>query len=748
MTTRTSEALQVAELEIEGMHCASCVARIEAVVGRLEGVREIAVNLATRTGRVVFDPAVVDLDRIVARINEIGFEARPAEEEAPEALLERQREAWKKRVAALVAGAALALPVAVSSMLHISWPGRNLFEMVATAAVIALAGRPFFVGAWKALRARSPDMNVLVAMGVGAAFLYSSAVTLLPAFWQRHGLPTHTYFEAAAVICVFVALGRLMEERARLRTGDAVRRLLARTPQTATRVSDAGLQTVPLSEVRVGDLLLVKPGELLPVDGIVVEGTSWVDESLLTGESIPVEKGPGDNVVSGTMNTSGALTIRATQVGSETVLQRIARRVRDAQATKPPVARLADRVAAVFVPVVVAIAFVSACAWLLFGGPSALPHALQAFIAVLVIACPCALGLATPTAIMVATGEAAQRGILFREAAALEAASQLDVLLLDKTGTLTEGHPRVVEVWSADEKTWPAKQILAVAAWAEQLSEHPLAAAIVSAAEHTPTERPTSFAAYPGKGVVAESAGQRVAVGSLLFLQEWGSHSAELERVLEQMANRGLTPLAVGVNGEAIGAFGLADSIKKDAPAVVAALRERGLALWLVTGDRPETAQAVAQRLGIEQFRAGIDPMGKADFVRSLQARGHRVGFVGDGINDAPALAQATVGFAMGAGADVAIEAGDVTLLGKRLLPLVHALDLAHATLTTVRQNLFFAFVYNAACIPLAAGLLYPIAGIQLDPMIASAAMAASSVSVVGNSLRLKRRLRQNLPGA
>lgn len=733
--------------EIEGMHCASCVARIEKVIGSMAGVHAVNVNLATREGRITYDPQQISTDQIMARLREIGFEPKLSTTvrttSASESRLARAR--LRRQVIEVLVGASLATPIAILGMTHIPWAYKDHFNFIATAVVLALIGRQFLVGAWKAIRSGTADMNVLVALGVSTAFLYSTAVVLAPDLWKRLGVVPHTYFEAAAVICVFVALGRLLEERARLHTGDAIRALLERTPRTVTRVCAGGTETVLLEEVQVGDVLILRPGEMVPVDGIVVDGASWVDEALLTGESVPVEKHAGDRVVSGTLNTTGALTIRATHVGADTVLQRIVQLVREAQSTKPPIARLADRVSAIFVPTVLAIAFLSASFWLLLGGKAHLGHALQSFVSVLVIACPCALGLATPTAIIVACGLAARRGILFRKAEALERSSELNTIVLDKTGTLTQGQPALVKVVSFDPTRWSDDDVIQLAAWAEQYSEHPLARSVVAAATARQiTPPPDRFQAFPGKGVVAEQGPQRVAVGSTALLAQLGIPIEKAAQLMSQLAEEGTTPLAVALGHECIGILALADPLKPEAPSVVQSLLSCGYEVWLVTGDRQEVGRAVAAKVGIKHWVAEVDPFGKAERVADLQRNGRRVGFVGDGINDAPALARADVGFAMGTGADVAVETGDVTLLGKNLDALVHALDIAGETMATIRQNLFFAFVYNAACIPLAAGVFYPISGILLNPMVASAAMAMSSVSVVSNSLRLGRRLRRS----
>jgi len=741
----TAPAQQSLLCEIQGMHCASCVARIEKVVGSLEGVANVSVNLATREGRIIYDPQRVSAEQIIQHINEIGFEAKPvsAERDDAAALASQERLAWKKRLIAVATGFVLALPVAVLSMAPIHWQYRDYVNLLLTTLVLITVGRQFFVAGWKTIRAGSADMNVLVSMGVGTAYLYSLFSVVAPQLVRQWGLPAHTYFEAAAVICVFVALGRLLEERARVRTGDAVRALLQRTPQTVVRLVDGRQEIVPLDAVKVGDTLLVRPGDFVPVDATVVEGTSWVDESLLTGESVPVEKAAGDRVIGGTLNTGGALVIRATHVGADTVLRRIVQLVREAQATKPPIARLADRVSAVFVPSVVAVALLAAVGWLVFGGTDKTGQALQAFVSVLIIACPCALGLATPTAIIVAAGQAAQHGILFRQAAALELASRLQTIVLDKTGTLTVGRPELVAVHSLSPQRWPEQEILRWAAWAEQFSEHPLARAIVERTRAFPQPPPSRFEAIVGKGVVAQSEERRVLVGTAALLESFGIETRELTPLMHELARQGATPLAVAVGEEAIGVLGLADRPKPEARDVVAALHERGLEVWLCTGDRAEVAQALAEEVGISQWVAGVDPFGKAQRVAELQRQGQIVAFVGDGINDAPALAQAHVGFALGAGADVAIQAGDVTLLGKSLWALPLTIEVATLTMRTIRQNLFFAFAYNVACIPIAAGLLYPFFRLSLNPMLASAAMAASSVCVVTNSLRLASRLRR-----
>ncbi|MCX7625142.1 MAG: heavy metal translocating P-type ATPase, partial [Candidatus Sumerlaeaceae bacterium] len=610
--------------KIEGIHCASCVARIEKLVGAMPGIASVFVNLATRQGRIAYDPDRISADDILKKINEIGYsasiESYPCEATAADGAAEQAK--WKRQAYELTIGFALALPVAALSMMPVHWFWRDWFNLLATSGVLLIVGRRFFSGAWNALRGGAADMNVLVSLGVGTAYLHSLAILAFPSVREKWAITSHTNFEAAAVICVFVALGRLLEERARVRTGDAVRSLLSRTPQTVVRIKDGTQQEVPLGDVRVGDLLLIRPGDFVPVDGVVTEGSSWLDESLLTGESLPVEKKIGDNVFSGTVNTTGAVIIRAMHVGADTILRRIVQVVQEAQSTKPPIARLADRVSSIFVPIVVAIAVLAATTWLLVGGVENFGYAVQAFVSILIIACPCALGLATPTAVIVAAGQAAQRGILFRKAEALEKAAQLEVMLLDKTGTLTEGIPQVVAVESCDPARWTAEEILKTAAWAEQFSEHPLARAIVESAPPTEWSPPTQFHALAGKGVVASGEERMVHVGTVDLLTSVRIAVDRGQPIIERLARTGVTPLAVAINGTFVGVLGLADQPKPESRRVVHDLKQRGFEVGLVTGDRGEVAHAVAESVGISKIIAGVDPLGKAEMVRELQRQG------------------------------------------------------------------------------------------------------------------------------
>ncbi len=647
-------------------------------------------------------------------------------------------------------GAAFALPLFALSMArdfglvghwaHAPWVNWLMFALATP--VQLYVGWDYYRGGWKSLRNGSANMDVLVALGSSVAYVYSVVVAAALTFGSA-AAGDHVYFETAALIITLIKLGKLLEVKAKGETSAAIRELMGLRAKTARVVRGGAEVDVPVEEVVPGDVVLVRPGERLPVDGVVVDGRSAVDESMLTGESMPVEKGPGDEVVGATLNREGALRFRATRVGSETALAQIIRLVQQAQGSKAPIQRLADQVAAVFVPVVIVLAVGTFLVWWLAVGAGFTP-ALIRMVAVLVIACPCALGLATPTAVMVGTGRGAKLGVLFRSSAALERAQALDVVVLDKTGTVTRGEPSVLEVVArtrGDEA-----RLLALAASAERRSEHPVAGAVVREAERRGAvlHEPANFRAIPGRGVEATVEGHVVVVGSRRLLEERGVELAWLDAEARRMEEEARTPLWVAVDGSAVGLLAVADSVKEGSAAAVAELRGRGLRVVMLTGDNLRTAQAVAREVGIEEVRAEVLPDQKADVVRELQAAGALVAMVGDGINDAPALAQADVGIAIGTGADVAMEAADVTLIRGDLRSVPQALALSAATMRTIRQNLFWAFFYNAVLIPVAAGALYPLAGLpamlrQLHPILAALAMAFSSVSVVGNSLRLGR---------
>jgi Cu+-exporting ATPase len=620
---------------------------------------------------------------------------------------------------------------------------RNLVELVLASPVVLWGGWPFFVRFWQSVVNRSPNMFTLIGLGVAVAYAESVVATLAPnvfppSFRGPMG-EVGVYYEAAAVIVTLVLLGQVLELRARSRTGAAIRALLGLAPKTARRIgADGAEEDVPLAHVRAGDRLRVRPGERVPVDGIVRDGRSAVDESMVTGEPIPVEKMPGDRVIGATVNVSGGFVMEAQRVGSETLLAQIVRMVTEAQRSRAPIQKLADRVAAVFVPVVVTIAVLTFAAWALLGPEPRLAHAIVNAVAVLIIACPCALGLATPMSVMVATGKGAGAGVLFRNAEAIQVLRDVDALVFDKTGTLTAGKPelRTVEVIAGGNEA----DLLRVAAGLERASEHPLAAAIVRATEARGI-RPAqadSFESRTGSGVIGRVEGRAVALGNRALLEEVGVDPAALEGRAEELRAEGATVLFAAVDGRLAGLLAVQDPIRESTPAALQALRQEGLRPVMVTGDGRTTARAVADALGIEEFVAEVRPEGKVQAVRKLQDAGHTVAMAGDGINDAPALAQADVGIAMGTGTDVAMESADVTLVKGDLTGIVRARRLSRATIRNIRQNLFFAFVYNALGVPIAAGVLYPFFGLLLSPMIAAAAMSFSSVSVIANALRLR----------
>ncbi len=617
-------------------------------------------------------------------------------------------------------------------------------ELLLATPVVLWGGWPFFQRGWYSLVHRSLNMFTLIALGVGVAWSYSTVAAVAPqvfppSFRDHHGR-VGLYFEAAAVIVTLVLLGQVLELRARSRTGAAIRALLGLAPKTARRIeSDGSERDVPLDEVHPGDRLRVRPGEKVPVDGVVAEGRSTVDESMITGEPIPVEKESGDRLVGGTVNGTGALVMEAQRVGADTLLAQIVRMVGEAQRSRAPVQRLADRVAAWFVPTVIAVAVLTFVAWAAWGPSPSFAYGVVNAVAVLIIACPCALGLATPMSIMVAVGKGASVGVLFRDAAAIELLRDVDVLVVDKTGTLTLGKPKLVAVEAAPELD--ERELLALAAGLERASEHPLAAAIVAGAEERGVAplQVAEFSSLTGKGVVGNVGGRKVTLGNRALFAERGIDAGALAERAEALRADGQTVMLLAVDGRAAGLLAVADPIKETAPAAIAALREEGVRLVMLTGDSRTTAEAVARKLGVDEVHAEVLPEQKVEVVKRLQAEGHVVAMAGDGVNDAPALAQAQVGIAMGTGTDVAMESAGVTLVKGELDGIVRARRLSRATMRNVRQNLFFAFVYNTAGVPLAAGVLYPWLGVLLSPAFAAAAMSLSSVSVVGNALRLRR---------
>ena len=758
-TTHTSEAS--CTLDIGGMTCASCVGRVERALNRLDGVTTAQVNLATEVATVTYDPTVVELTQLTSAVGRAGYtgtprhtaghadadgtaDASPAQTADPAADASDARDAHlanlkRKWQVALTTGlglmALMYLPLPIDAM---DWLMPAI--LVVATAVQFWAGRPFYAAAWAAARHGATNMNTLVALGTGIAYGYSAFVTLWPAAAEQWGLPLHVYFETSLVIIALVLMGRWLEARAKKRTAAAITALVGLAPATARVVRDGVEADVPVSAVQVGDTVRVRPGEKVPVDGVVTEGRSTVDESMLTGEPMPVAKAPGDVVIGATMNGTGSLLVEVTAVGEDTTLAQIVRLVEDAQGSKAPMQRLADKVSAVFVPAVLAAAALTFAAWALLGpDDTKMVMAISTTIAVLIIACPCALGLATPTAVMVGTGKAAELGILIGDGEALEQAQRLTAVVLDKTGTITTGRPSLAQVSPA--AGWDADELLALVAAAEAGSEHPVGEAIVTAARERGLTLPavTHFEAVPGHGIDATVGAQRVRVGNRGLMAGAGITTSAFEAAAEAAAAQGETAVFVAVDGHARrDCSPLPTPIRTESAEAVAQLRALGLQVWMLTGDTHTTATAVARQVGIDHVVADVLPSHKAQEVSRLQAEGHVVAMCGDGINDAPALAQADLGIAVGTGTDVAIAASDITLVGGDLRGIVSAIALSRRTVSTIKQGLAWAFAYNVLLIPVAAGALYFSRGILLDPVLASAAMAMSSVSVVSNALRLR----------
>lgn len=632
---------------------------------------------------------------------------------------------------------ALSLPVAVIGMFFMDIPLANPIMWLLATPVLGWCGRSFFVNAWRQLRHRTVTMDTLVALSTGIAYLFSLFNMLWPEFWLARGIQPHVYFEASSVIIAFILLGRLLEARAKENTTTAIRKLMGLQPRTVTLVVNGERREVPIEQVRPGNAVLVRPGERIAVDGRIADGASYVDESMLTGEPVAVRKEPGAKVFAGTINQKGSFTFRAEKVGTDTLLARIIRMVQEAQGSKAPVQQRVDRIAAVFVPVIISVALLAFVLWLLLDPADGLTHGMLALVTVLIIACPCALGLATPTAITVGIGKAAEEGILIRDAESLEAARRIDTVVLDKTGTLTEGRPEVTdEAWLGGDRT-PA----AVLAALERLSEHPLAEAVVAHLKEAAPVSVTGFESLTGRGVRGIANGTAYLAGSETLLREQGRQiDPELARQAARWLDEAKTVIWLADERQALGVLAVADTIRESAPQAVRRLHEAGITVWMVTGDNENTARAIAARAGIEHWKSGVLPDGKCAFIRSLQEQGHRVAMTGDGINDSAALAQADLSIAMGGGSDIAIDVAQMTIVSSDLNRIPDAIALSVRTVRTIRQNLFWAFIYNLIGVPIAAGVLYPVCGFLLNPMIAGAAMAFSSVSVVTNSLRLKWR--------
>jgi Cu2+-exporting ATPase len=716
---------------------------VQNILTGIDGVREASVNYANGTARVDFDPDRISARELQQALQAVGYDLLVDTEDPDTAQEEIRASAYEQLKRRTLWAAILTLPVFVIGMFFMDWPLGRWISLPLAAVVLFWFGRHFYAGAYRQARHGQANMDTLVALSTGIAFLFSVFNTVYPEFWLSRGLMPHVYYEAATVIIVFISLGKLLEERAKSNTSSAIRKLIGLQPKTVRAIVDGRETELPIAEVAVDQLLVVRPGERIPVDGRLTEGESFVDESMITGEPVPVRKAKGDPVFAGTVNQRGSFRFVAEKAGGTTLLASIIRTVREAQGSRAPVQQLVDKIAGIFVPVVIGIAVLTFIAWMIFGGEDAFSHALLAAVAVLVIACPCALGLATPTAIMVGIGKGAENNILIKDAESLELGHRVDAVVLDKTGTITEGRPEVTdEEWGADAGASETLKSIVLAA--ESRSEHPLAEAIVTHlrdAGVAPAEGVTDFQSLTGRGVEITYRDRTYLIGNERLLRErevpLPPGVQEQSRYLRAAAR---TVVFVATPESVLGILGIADRIKESSTTAIRTLQERGIAVYMLTGDNHDTAAAVARAVGLTDYRAEVLPADKAAFVERLQEEGKTVAMVGDGINDSHALATADVSIAMGHGSDIAMDVAKMTLITSDLTAIPRALELSKLTVRGIRQNLFWAFIYNLIGIPIAAGLLYPFTGFLLDPMIAGAAMAFSSVSVVLNSLRLKRR--------
>ncbi|HDH04237.1 MAG TPA: heavy metal translocating P-type ATPase [Nitrospirae bacterium] len=745
-------SISMVTIPIKGMTCASCVNKVQKALASLNGVLSVSVNLATERASVEYIPAQAGMRDFKKALRDAGYdivEVVQGEDIVEKEKKEREKE-YKKLRTKLLTGAALTLPLFIlvywektglSAIVELPQQVNFLIQLIIQTPVQFWVGWQFYTGAIAAARHRTTNMNTLIAVGTSAAYIYSLTATLFPSLFEIEGYSAEVYFDTAAAIIVLILLGRLLEARAKGQTSEAIKKLMGMQPKTARVVRDGQENDIPIEEVEIGDIIVVRPGEKIPVDGVVKEGYSSVDESMISGESMPVEKNAGDEVIGATINRTGSFKFEATKVGRDTMLSQIIGMVQEAQGSKPPIARLADKIASFFVPAVMGIALVTFMIWFFFGPPPAFTYALLNFIAVLIIACPCALGLATPTSIMVGTGKGAENGILIRGAEALETAHKINTIVFDKTGTLTKGKPVVTDVIVSQGSGAGSREILFCAASAEKGSEHPLGEAIVNKAkeENIDLKDLSGFQAVPGHGIKAKVDGKNVLLGNADFMEDEKVDIDNLKSKSEELSGEGKTPMYVAVDGIAAGIVAVADTLKENSPAAIKALGRLGVETVMITGDNKRTAEAIAKQVGIDRVLAGVLPGDKAKEVKKLQAENKVVAMVGDGINDAPALAQADVGIAIGTGADVAMEASDITLIGGDLKGVVASIALSKATIRNIRQNLFWAFAYNTILIPVAAGILFPFFGIVLNPMFAAAAMGMSSVTVVTNALRLRK---------
>ena len=726
-----------------GMSCASCAARVDKTLNNLPGVQEASVNYASAMAQVAYDADACSPEVLKAALQNVGYDMLidsqdEAVDEAEKAHLARY-ESLKKRTCWAIA---LALPIMVFSMvwMHVHWV--NYVVWLLATPVDFVLGRGFFISAWKQLKHGACNMDTLVALSTGIAYVFSVFNLFFPTFWLSRGIEPHVYFEASSVIIAFILLGRLLEERAKRNASTAIRKLIGLQPKTVTIWTSDGERILPVTSIRQGDVVVVKPGERIAVDGVVSEGQSYVDESMLSGEPMAVRKQKNSKVYAGTINQKGAFRFVADKIGQDTLLAQIIRMVQDAQGSKMPVQKLVDKIASIFVPVIITIALVAMVAWMVLATDDGFTHGLLALVTVLIIACPCALGLATPTAIMVGIGKGAENGILIKNAESLEVARKIDTVVLDKTGTLTEGHPQVTdEAWLTDEARH--KNILLSL---EKMSEHPLAEALRRFMQHITAFYVKHFGVLDGRGIEGFVDGKKYYAGSLTLLEEKSiTMDASLRVKAEKWMKEAKTIVALADEEKALGVLAITDKLKSTSGFAIEALHKQNIEVWMLTGDQSEAAREVAQQVGIKHFKAGVLPQEKASFVRELQSQGKKVAMVGDGINDSAALAQADLSIAMGQGSDIAMDTAMVTILSSDLVKISETIRLSQLTVRTIRQNLFWAFFYNLIGVPIAAGILYPINGFLLNPMIGGMAMAFSSVSVVTNSLRLRRKSISNV---
>ncbi|MGD2096994.1 MAG: heavy metal translocating P-type ATPase [Desulfobacterales bacterium] len=744
--------LEKVTLPVHGMSCASCVKKVESALNGLDGVVKAGVNFATERATVQYIPGTVALEDFKKAVKDAGYEILDTGRVEKQDVVDQERAAreaeFQKLKRKFISGLVLVIPVFLLAYWKMLGLDRlyslnrevNFFlQLIFQTPIQFWVGWQFYSGAWKTAKHGSADMNTLIAVGTSSAYLYSVLAMFFPHLFSAQGLMAEVYFDTAGAIIVLILLGRLLEARAKGQTSEAIKKLIGLQAKTARVVRDGREEDIPVEEVEIGDRVVVRPGEKIPVDGIVKEGHSAVDESMVTGESIPVEKHADDEVIGATINKTGTFQFEAVKVGKDTMLSQIIKMVEEAQGTKPPIARLADIIAGYFVPVVIGIAIVTFGIWYFLGPAPALTYAVLNFVAVLIIACPCALGLATPTSIMVGTGKGAESGVLIRGGEALETAHKLKAIVLDKTGTLTEGKPSVTDIAAFDG--FKEDEILRYSASAEKGSEHPLGEAIVNRAmeKNLALISPEKFNAIAGHGIEATIENKSLLLGNLKLMRNRGVPTSELDEQADTFSKQGKTPMFVAVDEKPAGIVAVADTLKENSKAAVAALHSMGIEVAMITGDNKRTAEAIADQIGIDRVLAEVLPDGKADEVKKLQAEGKKVAMVGDGINDAPALAQADVGIAIGTGTDVAIESSDITLISGDLKGVLTAIALSRATIRNIKQNLFWAFAYNTILIPVAAGILFPFFGILLNPIFAAAAMGLSSVTVVSNALRLRR---------